>query len=194
MAKASLRLPNGTNVQIDGTPEEIRALLSFYGGADAKEPPSPQSRRNRAPGGTGAASAAPGKGVEPDLMAIVRSVKSCAESEAIEKRILDHNSALDRTLLPYYIVHRYLGDAFGFTSGDVSTVTKELGVPMATSNVTNTLAGPASRYLIGDKQRKQGVPVRYKLSRKGMKYLESVIAGEVHTDTRTTRNTPAERK
>ena len=32
MAKATIELPNGTSVVIDGTPEEVRKLLEFYGG------------------------------------------------------------------------------------------------------------------------------------------------------------------
>ncbi|MBY0376684.1 hypothetical protein K2P96_01795 [Patescibacteria group bacterium] len=30
MAKAKLTLPNGTDIQIEGTPEEVKGLLSFY--------------------------------------------------------------------------------------------------------------------------------------------------------------------
>jgi hypothetical protein len=32
MAKASIELPNGTAVNIEGTTEEIQRLLEFYGG------------------------------------------------------------------------------------------------------------------------------------------------------------------
>ena len=30
MAKASIQMPNGTIVQIEGTPEEVKKLLEFY--------------------------------------------------------------------------------------------------------------------------------------------------------------------
>jgi len=36
MAKASFRLPNGTNVTIEGTPEEIKGLLTYYGGQQSQ--------------------------------------------------------------------------------------------------------------------------------------------------------------
>jgi len=177
MAKASLRLLNGTNVEVEGTPEEIHKLLSFYG-ALPDESPNHQDQPHKSVVKKKEASSAVGNQAEPDIMEIVNLVKKCNESEAIEKHILDRTSNVDRTLLPLYIVHEYLGNANGLTSGDVNKVTTELGIPIATPNIANTLSGSASRYVMGDIQRKKGVPVRYKLSRKGLQYLKSVIAGD----------------
>lgn len=39
MAKASLKLSNGTVVTLEGTPEEVKELLELYGG---ERQPAPQ--------------------------------------------------------------------------------------------------------------------------------------------------------
>jgi len=50
MTKASLTLPNGTVVQIDGTAEEVQALLAYYGSGAPLGPTSPSGRVLRPPG------------------------------------------------------------------------------------------------------------------------------------------------
>ncbi len=174
MAKAFLTLPNGTVVDIDGTIEEVRQLLDFYGGQTAKKgervAPRTKSPQKKAP-----KKEAPAETV--DYAEIVNLVKDCDEAQAIEEHILDRSSQVDRTLLPVYIVHEYLGNKFGLTSGDVSKVTTDLGIPISQPNASRTLAGTASRYVIGDKVKKKGQAVRYKLSRRGVKYLKAVLEG-----------------
>lgn len=179
MAKASLKLPNGTAVQVEGTPEEIRKLLAFYGGSTDRVGTAPPRAGSTTKKGNAASSGAE-KDREPDIIEIVNLIKESDEAAAIEKHILDRTSSVDRTLLPFYVVHEQLHDTFGLTSGDINRVLKELGVPIATSNIAHTLSGSASRYVIGNRPRTKGVPVRYKLSRKGLLYLKSVIAGDMH--------------
>lgn len=182
MAKATLTLKNGTVVQIDGTVEEVRGLLEHYG-QNAGSIDVAQVR-GRAKARSRAAKAAPaGKGAHqsmdsgPDLSEIVNLAKNCDEAEAIEKQILDRTSQVDRTLLPLYLVHEHLNNASGLSSGDVSKVTKDLGVPVSVANVSKTLSGTAAKYVIGDRVRKKGQLVRYKLSRRGLQYLQTVIRG-----------------
>lgn len=177
MAKASLRLPNGTNVTVEGTPEEIQKLISFYGGATTDSTLNTRERP-RQPRSKKIESATPNSQEEPDITKIVNFVKDSDESESIEKHILDRISVVDRTLLPLYIIHQHLGNSVGLTSGDINKVTSELGIPIATPNISNTLSGSASRYVMSDKTRKRGVPVRYKLSRRGLQYMKSVILGD----------------
>lgn len=43
MARASLKLPNGTVVILEGTPEEVKQLLESYGG----EPSEPSAAKDR---------------------------------------------------------------------------------------------------------------------------------------------------
>jgi hypothetical protein len=173
MAKASLTFPNGTVVQIEGTTEEVRDLLQFYEGGTGRTPPgSRRPRRSPTPRKQPAGEA--GDSV-PDLSAIVNLAKNCDEAEEIERQILDRKSQVDRTLLPLYIVHKYLQNACGLSSGEVSKITTDLGVPVSQSNASKTLSGTAAKYVIGDKVRKKGQLVRYKLSRRGLQYLQDVI-------------------
>ena len=98
------------------------------------------------------------------------------------REILDRASQVDRTLLPLYLVHEHLGNAFGLSSGDVSKITTDLGVPVSQPNASKTLSGTAAKYVIGDKVRKRGQLVRYKLSRRGVQYLQTVIGGKTHAN------------
>ena len=74
-------------------------------------------------------------------------------------------------------MHKYIDNAYGLTSGEVSQVTTDLGIPIQTPNASRTLSGTASKYVIGDKVRKKGQAVRYKLSRRGVEYFKKVLSG-----------------
>jgi hypothetical protein len=178
MPKASLTLANGTVVTIEGTAPEVHELLSFYGVADSKPADSqahkqPSSAARQKP----AAPSEDETGAEVDLMAIVNCVKSCDEAESIETRVLDQPDQLPRVLLPMYMVFEHMKNAHGLTSGQISTVTLQLGVPIKQPNVSKTLSGSAAKYVIGDTMRKNGQAVRYKLSRRGHAYLRGIITG-----------------
>ena len=180
MAKATIKLASGSLVVIEGTTAEVRELLEFYSRSHAGAAAS-----KKATSGKGATyKRAPGKkehveqpSSKADLSEIVGLIKNCDEAEKIGAHVLDRTSQVDRILLPLYIVHEHLGNAFGLTSGEISKVTKELGIPIQTPNVSNNLSVVASRYVVGDKMRRHGQPVRYKLTRRGLKYIKSVIKG-----------------
>jgi hypothetical protein len=182
MAKATITLPNGTVVQVEGSTAEVRQLLEFYGSSAGKVPAAKENRavtRRRARRTTEGGDASPATDKSgPDLAAIVNLVKNCEEAENIERHILDRNSQVDRTLFPLYIVHEELQNAHGLTSGEVSKVTTDLGVPVSVANASRTLSGTAAKYVMGDRVRKPGQPVRYKLSRRGLQYMQSVITGK----------------
>lgn len=171
MPKATIELPDGTVITIEGTQQEVRELLEYY-----------QSRRIGTTKQTAPVRDEPTKKKKKeqdgvDHTEIVNFVKTVDEAERIETNILDRTSQVDRTLLPLYIVHQHLGNAYGLSSGDVSKITTELGIPISTANASRTLSGTASRYVIGDQVRKRGRVVRYKLSRRGVSYMKSVIGG-----------------
>jgi hypothetical protein len=175
MAKATIELPNGTSINIEGTPEEVRKLLEFYGAASTGR--VPDSKKEKKPKKRVTAANKPDTTEQPNLPEIVNLIRNSDEAEKIETTILDRTSQVNRILLPLYIVHEELANAYGLTSGDISKITTNLGIPVQTPNVSNTLSGTAARYVMPDKMRKRGQPVRYKLSRRGVKYLGSVIAG-----------------
>lgn len=174
MAKASFKLPDGTVVSIEGNTDEIHKLLQLYAAGQPKG-------RKRPTGGPGGKAALPSKEKGDravDHAEIINLVKTCDEAEAIEKQILDRTGLVNRTLLPLYIVHEHLDNAFGLTSGDISKVTTDLGIPVSTPHASTTLSKTAARYVIGDKTRKRGRAVLYKLSRRGVQYMKSVVSGE----------------
>jgi hypothetical protein len=185
MAKASLTLPNGTVVQVDGTIEEVRELLKWCGsstaqGASTSPKPIPRATK-RVPKRVPKIRAQPeieNDETSPNLSEVVNLTKTCDDAEEIEHHILDRTSQVDRTLLPLYVVHEHCGNRFGLSSGEVSKITTELGVPVSQPNASRTLSGTAAKYVIGDKVRKKGQAVRYKLSRRGAKYLKAVIGGK----------------
>ncbi len=178
MPKATFSLPNGTMVTIDGSTEEVQRLLSVYAGQTNTSPQTRQQpRQSKVPRRRAAKNtsvAAESERVEAST--IVNLIKTCDEAEAIEKHILDHDSLVDRTLLPLYIVYGYLENGVGLTSGDIHRITRDLGSPVRQSHASTTLSTTAARYVIGDKVRQKGVAVRYKLSRRGHEYMKSVIA------------------
>ena len=180
MAKAAFTLPNGTVVEIEGSTQEVKDLLEFYGGG-ASNAAAPDRKQSAKKAGRKKKAAAPIEAESEafDVTEIVNEVKSCDEAENIEARILDKSSQVDRTLLPMYVVHEYLDNEHALSSGDINKVTTQLSVPVAQPNVSNTLSGTAAKYVTGDRTRKRGGrAVRYKLNRRGVKYLKSVIIGD----------------
>lgn len=175
MPKATVRLASGAVVHIEGTAAEIKELLSLYGeatpeGEDISKKKRIQKERPKSP------SHPPDQ--EVSINEIVRHIKDCDQAADIESRILDTTSQVNRILLPLFVMQKLIGRKLGLTTGEISAVTKDLGIPIHIANVSNSLKGSAARYVIGDKVRKKGQPVRYTLSRRGIKYLENVIAGK----------------
>ena len=180
MPKASIKLANGTSVQIEGSPEEVAKVLALYGGEKPNVvlPDSPSRPKKRALPKTESPEAPTDSGATPDLAQIINLIKTCDDAEKIEAKILDKVSQVNRILLPLYMAHEYFNNARSLTSGEVSKITTDLGIPVSRSNASTTLSGTASRYVIGDKVRKKGQAVRYKLSRRGLQYLKSLLSGK----------------
>jgi hypothetical protein len=176
MAKASFKFTNGTDVVIEGSPEEVQKLLAFYGPAGSAPFERTQNTRaaERVSKSPAAKLNAPANDEAVDLVAIINHIKSCEQADLIEKNVLDKPSQLSRVVLPLGIVHEYMGNAHGLTSGEISKITTELGIPMSMANTSRTLAGLASKYVMGDKVRKTGQSVRYRLSRRGVEYFRSL--------------------
>lgn len=180
MPKATIELSNGTLVTIEGTTEEVSKLLQIYenkksskGKETSKTPP--ERKRQSKPPSSGNSKSKDGSTDTPDLSAIVNSVKDSSEAEIIENQILDRTSQVDRILLPLYIIHEYHENEHGLTSGEISKILTELGIPISQPNTSTNLSKTASRYVIGDKVRVKGHPVRYKLSRRGLLYMKKVL-------------------
>ncbi len=87
---------------------------------------------------------------------------------------------VDRILVPLYIVHKQFGDKFPMTSGEISKFLSQFGITIHISNVATTLSTTASKYVMGDKVRVKGQAVRYRLSRRGQQYVNTVIKGKAN--------------
>ncbi len=171
MPKATLTLKSGTTVTIEGTLTEVNRLLELHdeGRASAKTPnteaPGKREDHDRA--------------VSPDTVAeIVNLIRSCDAAERIEKQILDKSNVVNRCLLPLYIVHQELHNAFGLTTGQISAITKALGVPISQPNVAHTLADSAARFVMTSSTRKRGVAVDYRINRRGLQQIEITIKSQ----------------
>jgi len=121
-----------------------------------------------------------GEAKEDQLLKLVNTVKTCEEAELIGVNILDRNSQVDRILLPMYISHKYFSDKIVLTTGDISKFLSALGINISTANVSHIFSSAASKYIIGDKIQKKGQPIRYRLTRSGVKYLSTVIQGKAN--------------
>lgn len=170
MATAKITLTNGMSVTVEGNPDEIHRIIRMYEGGVAGPKATAVSDRDASePLGPEGADAV-------DLIPLlVNQIKSSEFAEAIEEKILDQRSQLNRILLPMFFIHTELGNKYGLTSGDIAKVTRELGVPVGQPDVSKILAGEASRYVLGDSARVRGKPVRYKLSRRGVQLLAGIL-------------------
>jgi hypothetical protein len=184
MPKATFTLPNGTVITIDGTAAEVRNLLEFYGGKPekgkraAQKPDAKASRKK---------STAKNKIFPARIAHIVNQIKSCPEAEDIEKNILAKTHEANRVLLPLYIIHEYMGNAFGITTIEISKVTAELGARVRVSRQAALRAlvrSPASRFVLTDKARRRGIATRYTLDERGVQYMKAVISGTQEVSTK----------
>jgi hypothetical protein len=111
------------------------------------------------------------------LVDIVNLVKTCEEAEAIEKQILDTNSEVNRALLPLYINHKYLNDNFSLKTTQIAKITKDLGIPVTRQNALRALKYKGAKYVMSDDVRKPGQATFYRLNRRGIQYMRSIIQG-----------------
>lgn len=171
MAKASLLLPSGTKIQIEGTPEEVHKIIELHSQTHSQytSPPSNKASTKKSQ------SPPPDKRLPVSLEQIIATIKSCEEAELIEQKVLDNPSQLSRILVCLYVAHEHFETNPGLTSADISTITKDLGVPISRTNTATTLSGAAAKYVTGDRVRKPGIPVRYTINRRGLQYMKSIL-------------------
>jgi hypothetical protein len=173
VAKAALRLVDGTTVNIDGSPEEIdrilRGLESTRSGSQPSKEPVRRghgARHKRVSGSDDAAHL----DVAHKLVNFLRERK---DAELIEAAILDSKSQSDRVLLGLFLLNEHLPDAQGMTSGELAAFTKGLHVPVSIANTSTALA--RSKLVMGDKARVKGKVTRYKLTRRGIQHIRDLI-------------------
>jgi hypothetical protein len=174
MAKASFTLPSGTSVVIEGTPEEVQGLLAFY--TDIPKVSAPQKSKIKE-SITETATASKAKADRTDIEKIIELIKTSPEAESIEKHILDQANEANRVLVPLYIVHEYLNNAFGLSTNEISEIAVALSVKVSRQNSLRALKFTVPGFVI-----KSGNPPRYKINRRGISHMKSVIGTAETTD------------
>lgn len=175
MPKASIKLPDGSSVAIEGSPAEVAKILALYGGASVSTQGEKVKQKRTIQKAKEPTTAKKDSADTPNLPEIINLIKTCDEAEAIETNILDKAARVNRILLPLYIVHEHLDNAYGLTSGEVSQILANMGTPVSMSNASGILSKTASKYVHGDIIRKKGRTVRYKIIRRGVTYLKGVL-------------------
>lgn len=182
MAKANMNLPDGTKVVIKGTVEEIQKIMNTRYQpvaaifSDSKKHPGRKVSGKRSE--TKSHSENNDSLAPKDLGKIVTAIKNDDNYESIEKNILDKRSQVDRVLLPLYAIQKHFSNAHELSSGEVSKILKNLGIQITQPNVAITFSRGASKFILGNKLRKKGSKVHYRISRSGEKYLARIIEGK----------------
>jgi len=177
MPKALVKLPNGTTVEIEGTHDEVQKLLVFYGLPGQPSKGKATKKGTTLPAASRSTTGQAGAPTDDDFSALVNLVRTCDEAEGIETQILDRTSEVNRVLLPLYIAHEYMDDAFGLTTVEISTVTTDLGIRVFRQNVLRAVTTSGARYVVGDRVRRPGQATRYRLNRRGVQYMKEVLKG-----------------
>jgi hypothetical protein len=190
MAKATFKLPTGTLVTIEGTAKEIQNLLEFYGGS-VNRPGKNEDTVEETKITTQSLLGKKEKPEETDFVETINLAKTCDEAEVIEKNVLLQTNEANRALLPLFIIHEHLNNAFGLTTTEISRITIELGAKVSRQNALRALKFSASGFVI-----KQGNPPRYTLNKRGVIHMKTVLAGEDSSqpDTSKTSLTPTPRR
>lgn len=178
MAKATFTLPTGASVLIEGTPEEIKDLLDHYTNTQGKSSPPIQKHRVKTP----EKATLQEKKTKPDktdIENIIDLAQTCKEADLIGETILDKTNEANRVLVPLYIVHEYLDNAFGLSTSEISEVTIGLGAKVSRQNALRAVKFSAPGHVI----KLPGKSPRYKIHRRGLAHIKSVISGASSPDT-----------
>ncbi len=176
MAEAKIKLSDGTEVAINGSPEEIAKLMALYNSSDAANPIN--APKKMAEGEKHRDNPEQQSGI--DLASIINTINDCDEAELIEEKILDKPDVVNRILMCLYINEKYFHSQPPMTTGEISKVLKQLGVPVTTANVSTTISRKANSYVMYDGVRTKGTVIRYSLNRRGIQYFEGVLEGTIN--------------
>ncbi|XAT60638.1 hypothetical protein GN278_07325 [Rhodobacteraceae bacterium Araon29] len=175
MADATIKLENGTTITVSGSAEEIARVAMLYGGGSKPATKSPRNNQQNSDKQTKAADELH-EGV--DLSQIANTINDCEESEALEEHVLDSNDAVNKVMMCLYINDKYFDSNPALTTGDISKILSQLGIPVSTSGVSLAISRKATRYVMKDNVTKKGAIIRYSINRPGKKYFEDVLSGK----------------
>ncbi|MBI1237173.1 MAG: hypothetical protein GC188_10870 [Alphaproteobacteria bacterium] len=178
MPTATIELPDGTKISIDGDVDEIAKITQLYNQSPASAGGRTSTPHSDKPSNSGS----PAREKESwgddgiDIPRLVERIKDCDEAEVIESAILDQRDVMPRVLLPFYIGDKYFEGETLLTSGEVEKITDQLGVKVPISSASRMLSDTAKKYVSGDAVRKKGAVVHYKLNRRGVQYMQDLLS------------------
>jgi hypothetical protein len=172
--KASFRLQNGTNVEIDGDPEDVQTLLAHFSSPGHAVTQSVKPRKIDATRRKSTTVEPAGASVSE--IEVVNWIKEQGSAPWIDE-ILDSRDVTRRVLLPLYVSEKLRPGVGGITSGFISRVLTQLGVKISIPNVSTELSGKANRLVLAGSVRRRGAPVNYRISRAGVALLEQASHG-----------------
>ena len=194
MAEAKIKLPNGTEVAVIGSPEEIAKVVSLYNETNSTPAPKAETRPNQRTQGFTEHSVDAENQPPIDLAAIVNTINDCDEADLIERIVLDESDVVNRILMCLYINEKYFGSKPPMTTGDISKILKQLGVPVATANVSIAISRKANSYVMYDGVRTKGSVIRYSINRRGFQYFERLLSGSEKVTSRQPKNAATTKK
>ncbi|WP_411819539.1 hypothetical protein ABFZ85_12140 [Hyphococcus formosus] len=174
MPSAEITLKDGTNITINGSTEEVARILSLYksaGSQTKKRSVSPNKKQDCST----KSSESPNQ--EIDLAAMANIIRDCDQAEVFEAKILDQQDVVNRILMCLYVNKKYFSDHPPMTTGEISKLLKQLGIPVATANVSTAISRKAKAFVMTDAVRTKGAIIRYELNRRGMQHFEEIIGG-----------------
>lgn len=181
MPKATVTLPNGTVITVEGNAEDAARIVAAATGHAASKssagsggmtPKKTSATKPAQPSSNG-----PQPNLEIDVMELVQIAKTCDEADVIEQKIIDQRNIVNRVLLPLYLIYKYKNNESQMTSGEISKFWRELSVPLDQGNASRTLSNDAKSYVVGNQARVKGRAVGYKIVRRGFQLIEQVLAG-----------------
>jgi hypothetical protein len=110
-----------------------------------------------------------------DITAIVSAINDDDDHEKIEEQILNKSGQLPRIIMSLYFAQEVLNSPI--TTGDIQTITDQLGIKIGSANAANTIKGNL-KFFTADTVRKKGAVIKYKLNRKGIDAYKKILNGE----------------
>lgn len=105
----------------------------------------------------------------------VSAINDDDDHDKIEENILNKSGQLPRIIMCLYFAKNVFGSPL--TTGDIQTITDQLGIKIGSANAANTIKGNL-KYFTADAVRKKGAVIKYKLNRKGNEAYNKILNGE----------------
>lgn len=112
-----------------------------------------------------------------DIVKLVEFIKESDKFPDVDKNILEKSSQLPKILMCVYFAKDCFPNNPYLRTGEIDTITDQLGVRIQITNVSKTITRKL-KYFSGDRVRKRGVKIRYKINRAGGQAFKKLLEGK----------------